>query len=94
LRDPDGTIHMGGTILEKPMEMNTGALVPKLIDHIDDDPVSNGGRYVRERPLVVNADDRTWKRIVGVGGDPGNAPVVCNGRGVRREAEEKRKEER
>jgi hypothetical protein len=44
LRDPDGAVHMVSPVLEKPVEMQTGALIPKLVDYIDDDSVSNSGR--------------------------------------------------
>jgi len=44
LRDPNGAVHMVGPVLEKSMEVQTGGLIPKLVDYIDDDSVSNSGR--------------------------------------------------
>jgi hypothetical protein len=81
---------VGGTVLEKPVEMQAGALIPELVDYIDDNSVSNSGCKMRKGPLFVDANDRADQCIIGVGDDPGNVPVVSDSCGVRCEAKGKK----
>jgi hypothetical protein len=90
LCDSYGTVHIIGAILEKPVEMQTGALIPELVDYIDDNSVPNGGCKIWKRPLVVDANNRTGQCIIGISGNPGNVPVVSNSCGVRYEAKGKK----
>jgi hypothetical protein len=80
LRNLTGTVHLGGPVHEKAVEMEGGALVAELIIDIDDDLVANGGGHDGQWPLAVDANGWPLEHAIWVGSDPGDVEVVGDGR--------------
>ncbi len=59
--------------------MQTGTLVSELIQHINDNTVSHSGSDVWDRPLAVNANDRSREQAVRIGSHPCDVEVVYDG---------------
>ena len=63
-------------ILKKAMEMQTCALVPKLIINIDNYPVTKGPYNGRNGKLIVDANNRPCVHAIRIGEQPRYIEVV------------------
>ena len=61
------------------MEMQTGGLILKEIQYIDDDTISHRSRNVGYRPLIVDSNDKSREHAIRIGSDPGNVEIIYNG---------------
>lgn len=62
------------------MKVKSSALISQLVVHIDNDRIIDGSTEDWKRPLVVDANGRTVKGSVRICCDPGDIPIVGNGR--------------
>ena len=59
--------------------MQASALVSQQIEHIDYEMVTDCGSDVRQRPLTVNAHDRSREHAIWIGSDPRDIEIICDG---------------
>lgn len=85
LRRADNAVHLRCAILIQTVEMERSGLVAELVVHIDDNLVAHIDSDLRDRPLVVDANDRSVEGTIRVSGDPSDVEVigdrVCDDRG-------------
>lgn len=67
---------MGGSIHEKPVEVQACALIAELIDDIDHNTVSYSSPDLGDWPLAVDTNGRSFESTVRVRCDPGDIEVV------------------
>ena len=72
------TVHGVGPVLEEAMEVQAGALIPKLIGKANCDLFPNVGMYRGGRPLPVNGNHWSLMLAIGIRGQPTDVPIVFN----------------
>jgi hypothetical protein len=61
------------------MEVQACAHIAQSVVSINDDPVSHIRPYLRNRPLVVDANDGSLEVTIRVGSCPADVKVICDG---------------
>ena len=61
------------------MKVQASALVPQQIEHIDYETVTDCGSDVWQRPLTVDTHDRSCEHAIGIGSDPRDIEIICDG---------------
>lgn len=57
------------------MEVQAGTGVSQIIVHREQQPIANGPRYERRRPLSVDTNCWFVESTIGIGSDPSNGVV-------------------
>ena len=78
LGDTTRSIHSIRALLEKAMEVETGALISQAVCDIDNNAVANRRLDSGTRPLSVDTNDRSFQQTIRVSLDPRDVPVVPN----------------
>lgn len=76
LRSPNDTIHFCGTILIEAMKVQARRAIAQIILHIHNHAISHCGGDPWERPLTIDAHDRSRLQAIRVGSDPRHIEIV------------------
>lgn len=71
-------IHICSTILVQSVEMQRSSHILKAVVCIDDDAISNIGAYLRDWPLIVDANNRSFELSVWISLGPCDVEVVSH----------------
>ena len=61
------------------MEVQASTLVPQQIEYIDYKTVTDCGSDVGQRPLAIDAHDRSCEHAIRIGSGPSYVEIVCDG---------------
>jgi hypothetical protein len=79
LSDADGTVHVGSTVHEQAMEVQTGGLIPQGVLDINNNLIAFSSNDRWNGPLVVNSNHRACLLAIGVCVGPTYVEVICDG---------------
>ena len=79
LSDTNWTIHVGSSVHEESMEVQTGRLISERVLDIDNDLVAFGSNDWGNGPLVVDTNHRACLLAIWVGVGPAYVEVICDG---------------
>ena len=75
------------------MKVQASALVPQQVQYIDYKTVTNCGSDLRQRPLAIDAHDRPCEHAIGIGSNPCDIEIICDGGSMYLHAQAEKKDD-